>query len=599
MKHNDVETRTGTGPVPQHSWRFSFLGAILIVLPILIILRMVLIQASPAQAKEFIKQGISFDGEYRPVTPARGQIYDRWGHLLAGNKTSYEVGIDLMDVKNPETIAYTAQMVLGMDYNRALEIARTSLDDYIHVVLQDNVTEDKVNYLIILKEQMRLQYRTSQDPNKPSLSGLVFQAHLQRIYPENDLASNLLGFVGGDKLGRNGVEGYNNDLLAGKLQWMFFPNDPYMALNIPKLPEGVSLVLTIDRAIQSSMEELADHAVKEYGAKTATIVVLDPRTGEILALATNNRLNLNEYWRYSEVLPQDAPFDPGATTSYEPGSVYKVFTMSAAIDLGVVTPETIFIDRGVMEVGGYNIVNWNRGAWGKQTMLGCMQHSLNTCLAWVATQVKATNFYRYMQAFGIGHLTGVNLANEITGRLKVPGDKDWYEMDLGVNAFGQGVSVTPIQMASGVSALANGGKIMLPHIVRATISDGVQRETELRVISTPIKPETAKTMTEMLTKSLEKESSVALVDGYRVAGKTGTAEIPTPYGYNSNATNASFVGWGPVADPRFLVYVWLEQPTASIWGSEVAAPVFSEAVKKLVVLMNIPPDDVRNQLLGQ
>jgi cell division protein FtsI/penicillin-binding protein 2 len=154
-------------------------------------------------------------------------------------------------------------------------------------------------------------------------------------------------------------------------------------------------------------------------------------------------------------------------------------------------------------------------------------------------------------------------------------------------------------MAAAISALANNGKMMAPHIVRSMINKGYQYDMDQRVISMPVKPETAHTLTEMLANSLEKESSDALVPGYRVAGKTGTAEIPTPMGYTSNLTNASFVGWGPVDDPRFLVYIWLEKPTSSIWGSEVASPVFSEVVQHLVVLMNIPPDDVRHQLRGQ
>jgi cell division protein FtsI/penicillin-binding protein 2 len=232
-------------------------------------------------------------------------------------------------------------------------------------------------------------------------------------------------------------------------------------------------------------------------------------------------------------------------------------------------------------------------------MLGCMQHSLNVCLAWVATQLGAKDFYRYMQAFGIGHQMGIDLAGEASGRLKIPGDGDWYDADLGTNAFGQGVSATPLQMAAAISAVANDGKIMAPHVVRSIVNKGYQQDIEQRVIATPIKPETAHTLSEMLAVSLETESSDALVPGYRVAGKTGTAEIPTPYGYTTNETNASFVGWGPVDDPQFLVYVWLERPSTSPWGSIVAAPVFRQVVEDLVVLMNLPPDDVRHSLRSQ
>jgi cell division protein FtsI/penicillin-binding protein 2 len=233
-------------------------------------------------------------------------------------------------------------------------------------------------------------------------------------------------------------------------------------------------------------------------------------------------------------------------------------------------------------------------------MLGCMQHSLNVCLAWVATQLGPTNFYNYLQRFGIGHLTGIDMAGEVNWPLSIQGDPNWYPVNLGTNAFGQGVAATPIQMITAIAAVANNqGKMMAPHVLRSVIENGEQYNNPPQVIGTPISAETASTLTNMLTTSLEEESSVALVEGYRVAGKTGTAEIPGPGGYSSSLTNASFVGWGPVDDPRFIVYVWLEKPTSSPWGSVVAAPVFSEVVSKLVILLDLPPDDIRQQLANQ
>jgi cell division protein FtsI/penicillin-binding protein 2 len=198
-----------------------------------------------------------------------------------------------------------------------------------------------------------------------------------------------------------------------------------------------------------------------------------------------------------------------------------------------------------------------------------------------------------MEAFGFGHRTGVDLAGEATGRLKLPGDGDWYPADLGTNTFGQGIAVTPLQMMMAVSALANDGEMVVPHLVKALIDGGHQYEFHAQYAGAPISPEAAHTISDMLAISLEEEASVALVPGYRVAGKTGTGEIPTEFGYTNAITNTSFVGWGPVDNPRFLVYVWLEEPSASIWGSQTAAPLFSQIVQRLVVLMNLPPDSVR------
>jgi cell division protein FtsI/penicillin-binding protein 2 len=205
-----------------------------------------------------------------------------------------------------------------------------------------------------------------------------------------------------------------------------------------------------------------------------------------------------------------------------------------------------------------------------------------------------------MQRFGIGHKTGVDISGEVNYPLAVPGDPGWYEVNLGTNSFGQGLSTTPIQMITAISAIANNeGKMMAPHVLKAMVEDGEQYSNSPQVIGNPISADTARTLSEMLAVSLETEASSALVEGYRVAGKTGTAEIAGPDGYTSSLTNASFVGWGPVDDPRFIVYVWLEKPTTSMWGSVVASPVFSEVVSNLVILMDLPPDAVRQQLAAR
>jgi len=228
-----------------------------------------------------------------------------------------------------------------------------------------------------------------------------------------------------------------------------------------------------------------------------------------------------------------------------------------------------------------------------------MQKSLNVCLAWVATELGKEKFYEYITAFGIGRMTNVDLGSEKIWPLSVPGDSDWYPIQLATNSFGQGVAVTPIQLATAISAVANGGKMMKPHVLKAVIQDNQQYNTSPQVLGVPIKPETAQVMTEMLVRSLENESSLGLVPGYRIAGKTGTAEIPVEGVYGTEETNASFVGWGPIPDPKFLVYIWIERPKKSPWGSVVAAPVFRDIVQELVVYLEIPPEDAHESLLAK
>jgi cell division protein FtsI/penicillin-binding protein 2 len=584
--------------INQQTYRFTLLGAIFTLMGFLIIGRMVNLQTGP-QKEDFVEHGEIYSGMTLQMVPARGKIFDRWGHLLAGNETAYEIGVDLWDDINPETIALAANMVLGVDYNTVLsDLTEEASAHYAYYVLDKYGTSAEVAQLNILKDEMDIDLSangTSADGRYHTLDGLNFEPYLQRIYPEKYLASNVLGFVNKVPESVYGVESYFDELLSGVTKEYWYPMDPNRVTELPDSSEGASLILTLDREIQSTVEEILDAAVQENGAYAGTILVMHPKTGEVLAMASAPRINSNEYWRVKEVFDEDQVFNL-AIHSYEPGSVFKVFTMAAALDSGTVEPDTTFIDTGVFQIGGVPIYNWDRGAWGPQSMLGCLQHSLNVCLAWISHQMGASIFYPYLQDFGFGHLTGIELDLEVPGHLKLPGDSDWYEADLGTNAFGQGVSVTPVQMLMGVSAIANDGQMVVPRIVRSVVDRDRQYDTTIQIAGEPISKETANTLSEMLALSLEEEASVAMVPGYRVAGKTGTAEIPGPYGYTSNATNASFVGWGPVDDPQFIVYIWLEKPTSSPWGSVVAAPIFNKIVQRLVVLLNLPPDTIRKSM---
>lgn len=588
----------------ENVWRYTLLGTLLSLFAILIVGQLIRIQLNREQVERFLEQGQLYAGEWRTYHPARGEIYDRHGDLLAGNTTVYQVGVELERVKNPQTIALAMNVVLGLDYNEVYQkLTEGPTSKLVYLVLDDYVPQEKVDSLQRYEEEITKAYTGKNDNEAPSLRGLVYYKHLRRNYPEDDIAANILGFVGYDQEGNlhglYGVEANFDELLAGLPQKVWVPNDPNRAEELPDIPDGTDLVLTIDREIQATMETILDNSIEFNGAESGTIVVMDPKNGDILAMATSPRLDLNQYWNYQDFVTGSTPFNRAISQAYEPGSVYKVLTMAAALDAEAVELDTTFVDTGMFEIGGTYIYNWNMGAWGPQDMQGCMQHSLNVCLAWIASQTGPKDFYKYMDAFGIGHLTGVDMAGEVPGRLKIPGDADWYDADLGTNAFGQGVAATPLQMAVAISAIANDGKMMAPRIVRSIINQGYQSDTEPRLVGMPISAETADTLSQMLARSLEDEASDALVEGYRLAGKTGTAEIPTPYGYTSHVTNASFVGWGPVDDPRFLVYIWFEKPTSSIWGSEVAAPVFSQIVERLVGLMKIPPDDVRQALLRQ
>ncbi|MCW5876647.1 MAG: penicillin-binding protein 2 [Anaerolineales bacterium] len=580
----------------EHSWRYFFSAAVFALVGMLIFWRAYSLQTG-AQAEAFLDQSEFFSRLRKTIYPPRGEIYDRNGNLLAGNRTVYEVGVHLPSLRGdaPKAIALALSGMVGADYNRVLDLIEYGQQQgLVYVVLSNYVLPEKVNLLRSYNADLPPAEGLSCS-NDPALIALECRAHLARSYPERDLASNILGFVNHDNFGNFGVEQQYQDLLAGVPENIWTPTDPNQAQALPTIPGGASLVLTIDREIQAMVEDVLDEHLLISGADSATAIVMDPRNGEILAMTSTPRLDLNNYQTYTEIFDSNRPFNRAVGEVYEPGSIFKVITIAAAFDMGKVTPETEYTDLGVFSHGGITVRNWNNAAWGEQTILGCMQHSLNVCLADVAVNdVGPEKFYEYVQAFGFGRPTGVDMANEQYGWLRLPSHSNWYPADLVTNSFGQGLSITPMQMVMSVSAFINEGKMVIPHIVKAVVQDGSQYSLSPQYAGAPISAETARTMTQLLADSLEFESSRALVTGYRLAGKTGTAQIPTPNGtYDPNQTNTSFIGWGPVDDPRFIVFVWLERPETSIWASEVAAPVFADIVERLVVLMNIPPDAQR------
>jgi len=576
----------------QYAWRSWTLTAALALAGFLIILQIIRIQSSP-EAATFREQSAQFAQTMQTFYPQRGEIYDRNGHLLAGNKTVYEIGVDLRSVKDKHAVALAVGVELGLNPDNLYSLMANPDNNLTYLILANYVDEDKA--LALKQIKLNADQQTSAG-GQSSLAGLEFTPHPQRTYPEGSLAANVIGFVSREGRGYFGVEEKYNDLLAGTPIQVRVPTDPNQAVDIPQVPNGTTLVLTLNRDLQAATEQILDAAISKYGAQGGTIAIMDPRNGEILAIASTPRMDLNQFWNYASIYQNASEYDLAVSTPYEPGSVLKILTMAAALDNNTVTPATTFLDTGSFLIGGVTIKNWNDQAWGLQDMLGCIQNSLNVCMSWIASQMGSQNFYGYMNRFGMGHLTGIDLADEAAGRLKVPGDTDWSPSDLGTNSFGQGVAATPIQIMMSASAIANNGRMVTPHVLYAMVRDGRQFNVPAQYAGSPISANTAHTLNQMLATSIENEASLASVPGYRIAGKTGTAQIPAPGGYDPTLTNASFIGWGPIDDPRFMIYVWLESPSASIWGSETAAPVFAQVAQKAILMLDIPPDKIRQQI---
>ncbi len=613
--------------------RFKSIGIALSLISVLVVFQIIRIQNDPKVSALRDTMEMTRNYDTRLVQPERGNIYDRWGHLLAGNQQVYDIGVAIDQVDDPDTVSMVLAGLLNRDQTEiknAITTEEVEDDGKIfktgpsanansnkYITIASNVSAEIISDLAEIIKNYEDAYKKNGGKGD-NLNGVYYMGLLQRTYPENTLAANILGYfpfkspimlveIDGEEkkveaTGEGGIEEKYDEILRGTPVLQVIPIDPKEIETIPAVPPGDSLVLTIDREIQAMVERILDEAKESSGSDSGTVIVMDPNTGEILAMASTPRLNLNEYWEAGDIFKDKTPYNRAVSQTYEPGSVFKVLTMAAGIDSGAVTPDTTMTDYGTITIGGHTIYNWDDIGHGEVSMTTCMQKSLNVCLVWVAQQMGNKTFYDYIKAFGIGHRTNIDLSDEQIFPLALPGDTNdegepiWWDVSLGTNSFGQGISATPIQMITAISAVANEGNMMAPHLVRAVIRDGKQYDIRPMITGTPISAETARTLTNMLEYSLKEESSAALVEGYSVAGKTGTGEVPTENGYSLAATNASFVGWGPVDDPQFIVYVWLEQPSTSPWGSVVAAPVFSDIVKELVVLLNLPPDEVRLQI---
>jgi cell division protein FtsI/penicillin-binding protein 2 len=591
---------------PQARPRIRLVKMGLLVVALGMLVQLVRVQFGP-YAPIFQALGDPSGERTEKVAPARGLIFDRQGRLLATNATMYylEVEVRQLTPNSNHQIATVLSKLLLLPFED-LYAQLTQNWDAIHQyrIRLTRVDENGQRLPITVDETVGgVLQGFMADPTSPDLSGLALTPAAQRVYPAGSLAGHVLGFVNQEGKGFFGVEGFYDEWLSGKPITITRAIIPPEARLQPDPPAGVNLVLTIDSAIQQMVEEQLKVAIERADAESGQIIVMDPHTGEILAMAAWPVLDPNHYQPWlapagdSKVEPVIAP---AVASSYEPGSTFKVLTMAAALDDGVVKPDDVFVDTGEIEVGGHAIRNWDGTAWGPQTMIGCLEHSLNVCLAYVAAdKLTAAPFYDYLTRFGVGQLTGIDMAGEVAGTLRLPRDAGWTESDLGTNAFGQGVSVTPVQLLASVGAIANGGVEVQPHVVREVVGPQGVYWPKVTVLGNPVSAQTAHTLTEMLATSLEGETRYVGLDGYRLAGKTGTAQIPTKLGYDPKLTIASFVGWGPVDDPRFVVMVKIDKPKLSPWGSVIAAPAFQEVVQRLVVMLHIPPDPVRQTLAGR
>lgn len=511
------------------------------------------------------------------LASARGTIYDHSGQRLAVNTLEYRIGISPNLVSNRARVATQLAAILNLDELTVYEAVNS-----------------KRSWVLLAP---RVSAEVGQQVEQLGLSAVTIDKIPRRSYPQGTLAAQILGFVSGDLQGYYGVEGKFQDQLAGRPRREVISNIPFDLPPQQEADRGSDIYLTLDRDIQYLIESQLALSVAETNAVGGTIIVMNPRTGDILGMTSWPSFDPNAYL---DVRNASEWSNPAISAQFEPGSIMKVITVAAALDAGIISREWTYTDQGRIEIGGRVIENWDRLAHGVVDTTGVLVNSYNVGAATISLSMGPNTFYTYLSKFGFGRLTGVNLQGEAFGTLYIPGDANWSESNLGTNSFGQGMAVTPLQLITAVSAIANDGLMMQPNIVSQIVTGGQVVPSKPIALGRPISQETAHLVRDMMVAVVRDGlDEDAALPGYTVAGKTGTAEIPTPVGYRSDAWIMTFIGFLPADDPQVIVLIKLDEPKTGRWASQVVAPIFRRLAERLVVLMEIPRDEVRLALEAQ
>lgn len=567
--------------------RLKSLSLIIILASVLLLIRMVDLQIF--QHTAYLSKAQGQQRFEKVELPQRGKI------LVHDSAVDPKVYYPLaFDIKKYDIWAVPRQI-------KNKEIAAQTLTSMILVPEQDifnKINNDKL-YVPPLKRGLSLDAANAIKAKE--LAGIYIMPANSRYYPESTLASQILGFVNAEGQGNYGFEGHYNSELKGKEGDVKGEQDTLgrmislLEQNDPQ--DGISYVLTIDRSVQYYVEKKLNEAITTYQADSGTILVMDVKTGGIIAMANTPSFDPNDYSGQAEKDP--AMFmNPAISYLFEPGSIMKPISMAAALDQGVVTPETKETFGNYVVVDGYQIHTAEDKAFGEENMTQILENSDNVGMTWVSEKLGKDSLYKYINAFGLLDKTGIDLDTEIAGR--VPPFKQWHDINRANISFGQGISISPIELVAAYAVIANHGKYIYPHIVDKMIfPDGSEKKIEKQEGPQVIREETAKTVSNMLYSVVTNgHSKKAGVPGFKVAGKTGTAQIVKPEGgYESNDTglgiyNHSEAGFAPVDDPQFVMLVKLTKPKTVKYAESSTALVFGDIASFLLNYhYRIPPTE--------
>jgi len=511
----------------------------------------------------------------KKIYPERGKIYDRNKNPLVLNQNSYLLYIEPQKIKDKDKLVEKLDEILKM--------GTSTLEAKI----------DETKYWVAIKSG--IDEATKETILRLNLDGIGFEQGMKRYYPEASLSSHLIGFVGKDEKGEDigyfGLEGFYDKDLAGLPGFLETERDllgqPIFIGTQEKVSaeNGRDLILAIDKTVQEIIKRKLKYGLEQYQAESGCIIVADPGSMQILGLVCLPDYDPEKYYQFSE-----AYFKNSAVSDlYEPGSTFKPLIVAAAIEEKKIKPDDTYNEKGPVEIGEYKIKTWDDKYEGKISITRILEKSSNVGMVYIGEKLGRDKIYQYLQKYGFGQPTGIDLQGEIGGFLKQK--SDWYPIDYATVTFGQGIAVTPIQMIRAFASIVNGGKLIRPTVVKTIVSSVGKREIKPKVERNVVSKRTSEIIKKMLVSAVENgEFKWSKPKGYLIGGKTGTAQIAISGHYDPSKTIASFIGFAPADEPKFIALVILREPHASPWGSETAAPLFFEVAKELLVYYNISPE---------
>ncbi len=512
----------------------------------------------------------------KKIPPKRGKIFDSFGQPLALNKESYLLYFEPKKISNKEKII--------KEIDKIVKIGEATLEaklktDKLWVSVRDGIDSE-----------------TKEKIDKLNLKGIGFEEKERRYYPEASLSAHILGFVGKNYYGENtgyfGIEGYFEKELAGMPGVIKSDRDllgrPILIGIQEKInPEnGVDIYLTIDKSVQLIAKKRLEQGMKTYQAKEGCVLVVEPENMKIRAAVCLPDFDPENYQQFTE----DFFKNPLVSNLYEPGSIFKPLIVAAALEEKKISPNDFVNEEGPVKIGEYSIKTWDEKYEGSISITRVLERSSNVGMVRIGQKLGDKKIYQWLNNYGFGSLTNIELQGEVAGYLKPI--SQWYPIDFATVTFGQGIAVTPIQFVRAFAALINGGYLMKPQIVdKFVYENGKVRVVEKKIEKKILSERTSAIIKKMLQATIESgEVKWDKPEGYKIGGKTGTAQVPIAGHYDPHKTIASFVGFLPVDKPKFLVLVTFKEPKISIWGSETAAPVFFKIAKDLIVYYGLLPD---------